>query len=967
MVMPTTQLWFDGLVTGLVIGLLAVGIVLVHRSTRVINFAVANMGLVGSVMFALLVVRWHVPYWIGLVLALAIGAIFGAIVDLVVIRRLFAAPRVIVLVATVGVAQLAQTVVLALPRFDDATTSSYPVPWGGVWSPVHGLRITGAALSVVVAVPLIAAALGIFLSRSALGKAVAASADNPELARLQGISPKTVSTAVWSAAGLIGTLCLVLISAQNQSLTELTTLGPTTLLRALAAAVIARLTSLRVALVAGIFLGLLQTVIQFNWLDTPGLTEAVILVLVLAAVFTASRGRVVEASSFSFAPKVRPIPERLRGVWWVRGAERAPLLLLGLVAVVLPLLVHQPSRQLLYTVILGYAICGASVTVLTGWAGQLSLGQMAFAGLGALVAAALVRGAQITVGATVVSLNALPFAAAVAIAAVLCALLAMVVGAGALRLRGLLLAVSTFAFAVAADQYLYHLSFLHDVGATTASFPRTTVFGLDISGQRAYYYLVLIVTAVVLAVVARLRRSGVGRTTIGVRDNAATAAAYTVSATRVKLRAFALAGGIAGLGGALLAAAGQSVPYTDKYFLSADSLVIVSVVVIGGLGSISGPILGALWVVGLPSFFPDSKIVPLLTSSLGLLVLLLYFPGGLVQVGYSARDALLSWADRRLGAPPPAKTATAPPAALARRASRRPVPDSLPALRVADLQVRFVGRTVVDKVSVEVRTGEIIGLIGANGAGKSTLMNAIGGYVAASGTVELLGHDVSHGSAASRAGAGLGRTFQAATLFPELTVRETVQVALEARGRTGLLATALHLPHTFTRERAKRSDADELIDFLGLGRYADAFIADLSTGTRRIVELAGLLALDARVLCLDEPTAGVAQRETEAFGPLIQEIRRELDASMVVIEHDMPLIMSISDRVYCLETGRIIAEGAPDAVRNDSKVIASYLGTDERAITRSGTAPATPPPPTDGQTGEIDKPAQIDPEPSVSA
>ena len=148
-------------------------------------------------------------------------------------------------------------------------------------------------------------------------------------------------------------------------------------------------------------------------------------------------------------------------------------------------------------------------------------------------------------------------------------------------------------------------------------------------------------------------------------------------------------------------------------------------------------------------------------------------------------------------------------------------------------------------------------------------------------------------------------------LFPELTVRETVEVALEARGRTGLLSTALFLPRSFARERQRALEADELIGFLGLGRYADSRIADLSTGTRRIVELAGLLALDARVLCLDEPTAGVAQRETEAFGPLIKEIRRELGAAMLVIEHDMPLIMSISDRVYCLEVGRIIAEGDP--------------------------------------------------------
>ena len=134
-------------------------------------------------------------------------------------------------------------------------------------------------------------------------------------------------------------------------------------------------------------------------------------------------------------------------------------------------------------------------------------------------------------------------------------------------------------------------------------------------------------------------------------------------------------------------------------------------------------------------------------------------------------------------------------------------------------------------------------------------------------------------------------------------MRETVGLALEGRHRTGLLAAALCLPRSVRMERARRAEADDLIAFLGLGRYADAYISDLSTGTRRVVELAGLLALDARVLCLDEPTAGLAQRETEAFGPVIIDIRRELSASVLVIEHDMPLIMGISDRVYCLELG----------------------------------------------------------------
>jgi ABC-type branched-subunit amino acid transport system ATPase component len=172
-------------------------------------------------------------------------------------------------------------------------------------------------------------------------------------------------------------------------------------------------------------------------------------------------------------------------------------------------------------------------------------------------------------------------------------------------------------------------------------------------------------------------------------------------------------------------------------------------------------------------------------------------------------------------------------------------------------------------------------------------------------------------------------------LFPELTVRDTISVALEARSRSGMVETLLFLPRAHRIATAQRTEASELIDYLGLGRYADRPISELSTGTRRIVELGGLLAVGPAVLCLDEPTAGIAQREAEAMGPLLIDIRKELDAAMLIIEHDMPLIMSMSDRVYCLELGTVICEGDPSTVRNDPKVIASYLGMDERTIDRS--------------------------------
>ena len=175
-------------------------------------------------------------------------------------------------------------------------------------------------------------------------------------------------------------------------------------------------------------------------------------------------------------------------------------------------------------------------------------------------------------------------------------------------------------------------------------------------------------------------------------------------------------------------------------------------------------------------------------------------------------------------------------------------------------------------------------------------------------------------------------------ILGSLTARETIMTALEARERSLLLPSMLGIPPSPFVERRKRVEAEEIIHYLGLGRYADQLISELSTGTRRIVELGALIALDTQLMLLDEPTAGVAQKETEAFGPLIHAIRAELGSSILLIEHDMPMVMSISDRIYCLESGSVIAEGSPDQVRNDSGVIASYLGTDERAIQRSGTS-----------------------------
>jgi len=540
-----------------------------------------------------------------------------------------------------------------------------------------------------------------------------------------------------------------------------------------------------------------------------------------------------------------------------------------------------------------------------------------------------------------------PFWLAIAATTAASAVLAAILGLGSLRVRGLYLAVVTFTFALAAQQYFFSLPILSGQSSDGSDlpFPVGKLFSLSFPGQRTYYYVVLVILAVVLLVTSRFRDSGVGRSIMAVRDNENAAAAYTVRPAWEKIRAFSIAGALAGMGGALLSGAFANVAFggPGSFFVVDGSLGLVAMVVIGGMGSVTAAVIGAIWVIGIPALAPNNQVLGLLASSLGLLAILLYFPRGLNQVSYDVRDAFLAWADRRFGKDPAPK-AVREAATVLRPATEHDRDASAPALAVTDLRVTYGGITAVDRVTLTVGSGQIVGLIGSNGAGKSTLMNAIGGFVSATGSVRLGDQEIGDKPPASRAALGLGRTFQSATLFPELTVNETLLVALESKDGTGALSTAIALPRNRRRSRRDQSDVTDLIELLGLGEYRDHHILDLSTGTRRVVELAGLLALNARVLCLDEPTAGLAQRETEAFGPLIVTVQRELRASVLLIEHDMPLIMGISDHVYCLETGSVIAEGSPTAVRDNPRVIASYLGTDERAIIRSGATPSDAPP-----------------------
>ncbi|MEY2570921.1 MAG: hypothetical protein QOE63_1271 [Acidimicrobiaceae bacterium] len=272
-------------------------------------------------------------------------------------------------------------------------------------------------------------------------------------------------------------------------------------------------------------------------------------------------------------------------------------------------------------------------------------------------------------------------------------------------------------------------------------------------------------------------------------------------------------------------------------------------------------------------------------------------------------------------------------------ALRTPPPTDAPViLQCGGITKRFGGITAVDNVDLELREGQILGLIGQNGAGKTTLFDCVSGFLPVDGgRITLLGEDITDMAPDQRAARGLGRSFQEARLFPSLTTAETLAVAREGQLlNRSMVAAALGQPVSVDSERDTAEKVDILVELMGLEAFREKLTGELSTGTRRIVELACLLAADPKVIVLDEPSGGVAQRETEALGPLLQRLQAFTGTSILVIEHDMPLLSTICDEMYALELGAVIAQGTPAEVLAHPDVIASYLGTDASAINRSG-------------------------------
>jgi len=656
-------------------------------------------------------------------------------------------------------------------------------------------------------------------------------------------------------------------------------------------------------------------------------------------------------------PGVPAAPSPLRAL---QRIPAKPILLLAVVALVvswpwalpLPLAIVDDANRAGE-----YALVAVSLVMLTGWVGQISLAQGSFVGVGAFITALVFRKASI------------PFPASLPIAMAASALAAVLLGVVALRVRGLYLAVATLIFAWMADAFLFSAPWFVGEGGS-ASLPTgiigkaNTLIAFDLHDPRAFYLIILAGLCLGLYGASNLRDSKTGRAFFAIRGSEMAAVSLGIDVTRYKLLAFGISGALAGLAGHLQLVGDGSVVPSEFNFLT--SLFYLSIAVVGGLSSLAGAVAaGALFSALNEVFFRVTALNGYIdiVSALLLLSVLLVYPGGLSAMATALRRRALQGASavlslfRRTEAeeddteilhlptdhPVPTAEPAVPQSAadLVDEAEQPSLLDLIPrsrpdlsdrnaldpVLEADGITVRFGGLTAVNNVSLEVRRGEIVGLIGPNGAGKTTLFNAIAGLNEPSGgTVHIFGTDATRLPVHARAALGVGRTFQLIQLFPQLSVFDNLLAATHLQNSTGFLQHLVVSERALAEERAARERVQEIVGRLHLQDVAARTVSGLPFGVLRIVELARALITGAPFIMLDEPASGLDDNETQKLADLLLELRSDLGITFLLIEHDVAMVTGVTDYMYVINRGNLLAEGTPAEIQRNEDVIAAYLG-----------------------------------------
>ena len=632
---------FSGLVQGLLQALVAAGIVLIYRSSNIINFAQSAMGAVGGVFTYNFAVLNGWPFILSFIGGLIVATGLGIAVEMAIIRRFSKAPRLVLTVLTIalisvlaGAAFFVSSIPGIFPDVQDRTIEQIsgqapvPIPFADFSFQVGGfpLPFTFAHVMAVVLSVLALIGLGLFLKFSRSGMAVRAVAENIERAPLLGIRVSNLSMIVWGIAGFFSGLGIILSGLVTGSF-SLGGDSPYLLLTPLAAAVAARMRSISGAAVTAVGITILREAVGFSFENQlPLMDLGMLLLIVIALLFQrsrAARSEALEVSSWKATEEYRGIPKEMMEISTVRFWKYA-LIGVGLIVVLAFPWVTNAGQQALAGYIAIVAMVMLSLVVLTGWAGQVSLGQFGLVALGAALGGFLTSKAGVS------------FWLAIFIVPVITAGFSFLLGVPSLRIRGLFLAVSTFAFAFAVRSNLFNENYFSWLLSPRVERPSLLV--LDFGEERSMYYLVLLSLVLVIVMVTTLRRSRVGRVLIALRENEPNAQSFGVSAVKSKLAAFAISGFICGFAGILLAHHQQAVQAVD--FEPVLSLQVFLYAVVGGVGSVAGVLMGAAFFA-VRSFMSSEPLLAFWVGDFGLLFILFMSPGGLAAIVFGLRDSIL--------------------------------------------------------------------------------------------------------------------------------------------------------------------------------------------------------------------------------------------------------------------------------------------------------------------------------------
>ncbi|MFD2422212.1 ABC transporter permease subunit [Amycolatopsis pigmentata] len=882
-----------GLTTGSVFALAATGLVLTYKTSGIFNVAHGALASVGAFLFYFLNVQQHIPWPVAAAICVFVAGPGVGLVLEGLTRRLQARPLTVTVLGTVGLLLVVQGGIdlVYTPGVQRSVPQYLPtaaVDIFGTPVAVYRLIIIGLALAVAIALTLL-------LRYTQTGLAMSAVVDDPVLLELTGTDPVRVRRIAWMigscTATLSGVLLVPLLQLDSTALTLL-------IVTAFGAAALGAFTNLPLVYAGGLVLGVAQALLQKYFVDTTsllgGLSAALPFLLLFLLLVAAPRLR----SPISGAAVRRTATTAWRPPPMVRGAGAVALLT---VLAAVPLFAGFQLNA--WTRFLAYGIVFLSLGLLVRLSGQVSLAHVSFMVIG------------VVVFGHVTAEGHWPWLIAVLVAGLAAAPVGALLAIPAIRFPGLYLALATLGFGLLLQAMFYNQSYLFGALGLGLTIPRPETAGL--TGDTGYYYVVLAFAVAVALLVLALENGRLGRLLRAMADSPTGLSANGASINVSKVLVFCLSASLAAIGGVLDGATTGYVGPDGYQPITSLQLFALAAIAIGRLPWYAA--VAAAGQVLVPAYVSNEVVV---TSALTVA-----FGVATVVAAIQSRPATIPGAVRRIldRIPAPRRRRTTTVAAV------RHQTDAI-RLNVDNAVVRYGGLVAVDGVTVEARAGTVTGLIGPNGAGKTTVFNACSGLVRpASGTVTLNGEPIGRLGPAARARRGLGRTFQRMELFETLTVRENVAMGREARYAGWNPCTHLISPRGQRREIDTR--AEWAISLCGIEELAVAPVWTLSTGQRRLVELARCLAGDFGLLLLDEPSSGLDHEETARFGDILATIAED-GAGILLVEHDLTLITRLCSQVYVLDFGKPIIDGTPQEVLGSAVVRQAYLGQKEITETR---------------------------------